>query len=109
MVVDCATLPETLVESTLFGHEKGALTGATHNQCGLIKQADHGTLFLDVIGELPLSLQKSFLRVLEEHRFRPVGGEKEVGSDFRLIAATNQDLDAMVAAGRFRSDLLFSS
>jgi two-component system NtrC family response regulator len=107
VVVDCAALPETLVESTLFGHEKGAFTGATHNQSGLVKQADHGTLFLDEIGELPPSLQKSFLRVLEEHRFRPVGGEKEISSDFRLIAATNQDLDAMVAAGKFRSDLLF--
>jgi len=107
VVVDCAALPESLVESTLFGHEKGAFTGASRTQCGLIKQADRGTLFLDEIGELPLSLQKSFLRVLEEHRFRPVGSEKEIGSDFRLVAATNQDLDAMVEAGAFRRDLLF--
>ncbi|MEW6429308.1 MAG: sigma-54 dependent transcriptional regulator [Thermodesulfobacteriota bacterium] len=107
VVVDCAALPETLVESTLFGHERGAFTGATRNAVGLIKQADGGTLFLDEVGELPLCLQKSFLRVLEERRFRPVGGEKEQSSDFRLVAATNQDLDALVAAGRFRSDLLF--
>ncbi len=107
VVVDCAALPETLVESTLFGHEKGSFTGATRNQCGLVKQADEGTLFLDEIGELPLSLQKTFLRVLEEHRFRPVGSQKEISSDFRLVAATNQDLDAMAAEGKFRSDLLF--
>ena len=107
VVVDCAALPETLVESTLFGHEKGSFTGATRNQSGLVKQADGGTLFLDEIGELPLSLQKAFLRVLEEHRFRPVGSQQEISSDFRLVAATNQDLDAMVAAGKFRSDLLF--
>lgn len=107
VVVDCAALPETLVESTLFGHEKGSFTGATRNQIGLVKQADGGTLFLDEVGEMPLSLQKAFLRVLEEHRFRPVGGERELSSDFRLVAATNRDLDAMVAAGKFRSDLLF--
>ena len=107
VVVDCTALPETLVESTLFGHEKGSFTGATRNQSGLVKQADGGTLFLDEVGEMPLSLQKSFLRVLQEHRFRPVGGEREISSDFRLVAATNKDLDAMVAAGNFRSDLLF--
>jgi len=107
VVVDCAALPETLVESILFGHEKGAFTGATRHQVGLVKHADQGTLFLDEVGELPLTLQKSFLRVLEGHQFRPVGGQHEIGSDFRLVAATNQDLDAMVADGKFRADLLF--
>jgi len=107
VVVDCTSLPETLVESLLFGHEKGSFTGADRAQNGLVRQAHKGTLFLDEIGELPMSLQKSFLRVLQEHRFRPVGANKEVESNFRLIAATNRDLDAMVESGEFRSDLLF--
>ncbi len=107
VVVDCTALPETLVESVLFGHEKGAFTGADRAQDGLIKQSHGGTLFLDEIGELPLIIQKSFLRVLQEHRFRPVGGKHEMESDFRLVAATNRDLDDMVRQGTFRSDLLF--
>ncbi len=107
VVVDCASLPVTLVESTLFGHMKGSFTGAQKDTPGLVKTADGGTLFLDEIGEMPLSLQKVFLRVLQEHRFRPVGGAQEVSSNFRLIAATNQNLDAMVDEGKFRSDLLF--
>jgi two-component system, NtrC family, response regulator len=107
VVVDCTALPETLVESVLFGYEKGAFTGADRSRDGLVRQAHRGTLFLDEIGELPLSLQKTFLRVLQEHRFRPVGGESEVESDYRLVAATNQNLDKLVASGRFRMDLLF--
>lgn len=107
VVVDCAALPETLVESTLFGHLRGAFTGADKPRDGLVKQADGGTLFLDEIGELSISVQKAFLRVLQERRFRPVGGGQEVSSDFRLIAATNRDLEAMVASGNFREDLLF--
>lgn len=107
VVVDCAALPETIVESLLFGHEKGAFTGADKSAGGIIKQAHGGTLFLDEVGELPKSLQKAFLRVLQEHRFRPVGGRTEETSDFRLIAATNRDLDGMVASGSFRNDLLF--
>lgn len=107
VVVDCASLPETLVESTLFGYQKGAFTGADKTQDGLIKRADGGTLFLDEVGELPLSTQKSFLRVLQEKRFRPVGGGMEIRSDFRLIAASNRDLDAMVHHRQFRKDLLF--
>jgi two-component system NtrC family response regulator len=107
VVVDCAALPETLVESVLFGHKKGAYTGASESEDGLIKQADRGTLFLDEIGELPLPIQKSFLRVLQERRFRPVGGSHEITSDFRLVAATNRDLEAMAGKGRFRQDLLF--
>ena len=91
----------------LFGHIKGAFTGADRSQEGLIKQADGGTLFLDEIGELPLSVQVSFLRVIQEHRFRPVGGHQEIASDFRLVAATNRNLEKMVQEGRFREDLFF--
>jgi two-component system NtrC family response regulator len=107
VVVDCAALPENLVESVLFGHEKGAFTGADRAEEGLIKQADGGTLFLDEVGELPLKVQKAFLRVLQEHSFRPVGSKKEIYSDFRLVSATNRDLNHMVTEGRFREDLLF--
>lgn len=107
VIVDCTALPETLVESVLFGHARGAFTGAETSEQGLVKQADGGTLFLDEIGELPLSIQKKFLRVIQEHRFRPVGGRQEVQSDFRLVAATNRDLEEMVKEGRFREDLLF--
>lgn len=107
VVVDCASLPETLVESMLFGHAKGAFTGADHPRSGLIKEADGGTLFLDEIGELPASMQKTFLRVLQEHRFRPIGDKKEVYSNFRLIAATNRNLEKMCHDKRFRKDLLF--
>ncbi len=107
VVVDCAALPETLVESVLFGHSKGAFTGADHARQGLIAQADQGTLFLDEIGELPLELQKAFLRVLQDHRFRPLGAKQEIQSNFRLVAATHRDLEAMAERGRFRKDLLF--
>jgi two-component system, NtrC family, response regulator len=107
IVVDCASLPQTLVESILFGHEKGAFTGAEKARDGLVKQANGGTLFLDEIGELPPSLQKSFLRVLQEHRFRPLGSDREIESDFRLISATNRDLNKMAEGGQFREDLLF--
>jgi two-component system, NtrC family, response regulator len=107
VVVDCTALPETLVESVLFGHEKGAFTGADKTQDGLVKHAHEGTLFLDEVGELPLLIQKAFLRVLQEHRFRPVGAKQEQSSNFRLVAATNRNLDDMVSAGAFRSDLLF--
>jgi two-component system, NtrC family, response regulator len=107
VVVDCASLPQTLVESILFGHEKGAFTGAEKARDGLVKQANGGTLFLDEIGELPPALQKNFLRVLQEHRFRPLGSDREIESDFRLISATNKDLNKMVAEGLFREDLLF--
>jgi two-component system NtrC family response regulator len=107
VVVDCASLTENLLESTLFGHKKGAFTGAQSDHPGLIRLADKGTLFLDEVGEMPLSLQKSFLRVLQERRFRPLGETREVKSDFRLISATNKDLEAMTADGSFRGDLLF--
>jgi len=107
VVVDCAALPESLVESILFGHTKGAFTGADRPRPGLVEQADGGTLFLDEIGDLPLAAQRSFLRVLQERRFRRIGDRRETKSDFRVIAATHRDLDQMVEQGRFRSDLLF--
>ena len=91
----------------LFGHEKGAYTGADRAHEGLAAQANRGTLFLDEVGELPRDVQNSFLRVIQERRFRPVGGSHEIRSDFRLIAATNRNLGAMVERGEFRADLLF--
>lgn len=107
VVVDCASLTETLVESILFGHKKGSFTGAEDDREGLILQADGGTLFLDEVGELPYGMQKAFLRVLEDRSFRPVGDREEMYSNFRLVAATNRNLDRMVEKGRFRRDLLF--
>lgn len=107
VVVDCAALPETLVPSMLFGHEKGAFTSAHKTQQGLIKHADGGTLFLDEVGEMPLETQKAFLRVLQEKRFYPVGGTREETSDFRLVAATHRDLHELSSLGQFRQDLLF--
>nr|WP_320009647.1 sigma-54 dependent transcriptional regulator [uncultured Desulfobulbus sp.] len=107
VVVDCAALPTTLVESILFGHVRGSFTGAEKTQQGLIKKADGGTLFLDEVAEMPLEIQKKFLRVLQEMNFYQVGSTTPQKSDFRLIAATNKDLETMVAEGRFRKDLLF--
>ncbi len=107
VVVDCSVLSENLIESALFGHEKGAFTGADRNRIGLVGLANGGTLFLDEVGELPESIQASFLRVLQEKTFRPIGSQKEVFSDFRVVCATNQDLEQMVTEKRFRSDLLF--
>ena len=107
VVVDCAALAENLVESILFGHKRGAFTGADRDAEGLVSQANGGTLFLDEVGELPLDTQRAFLRVLQEKRFRPVGDVAERHSDFRLIAATNRDLQDMIDAGVFRSDLFY--
>jgi two-component system NtrC family response regulator len=107
VVVDCAALPEALVESILFGHERGAFTSADKSRQGLIKQADGGTLFLDEVGELPLDIQKKFLRVLQERVFRPIGSQVEIRSNFRLIAATNRNLQDLSSEKRFREDLLF--
>jgi len=107
VVVDCASLTENITESILFGHAKGAFTGADRANLGLIRKADGGTLFLDEVGELPLTIQKTFLRVLQEKRFLPVGTQEEVTSNFRLVSATNSELDAEVDAGRFRQDLFF--
>ncbi|MBW6512237.1 MAG: sigma 54-interacting transcriptional regulator [Desulfuromonadaceae bacterium] len=107
VAVDCTVLPETIVSSLLFGYEKGSFTGADKTCEGLIRQAHRGTLFLDEVGELSPTLQKPFLRVLEERRFRPIGNSFEVDSDFRLVAATNRDLQQNVARGQFRQDLLY--
>lgn len=107
VVVDCAAMPDNLIEGLLFGHEKGAFTSADQSREGLILQANGGTLFLDEVGEMPLALQKVFLRVLQERRFRPIGSSREIESDFRLVAATNRNLQQMVEEGSFRSDLLF--
>jgi two-component system NtrC family response regulator len=107
VVVDCAALSEHLVEGELFGHVRGSFTGAHSSRMGLVEQADGGTLFLDEVGELPQTIQAAFLRVLQEKRFRPVGSSSERTSDFRLIAATNRDLEGMCEAGQFRTDLFF--
>lgn len=107
IAVGCGALPDTLVESILFGYEKGAFTGADKKQDGLIKQAEGGTLMLDEIGDLPLKVQKTLLRSLQEKTIRPLGGKIEFPVDFRLISATNRDLDKMVENKEFRKDLLY--
>jgi transcriptional regulator with GAF, ATPase, and Fis domain len=105
--LNCAALTSTLAESELFGHRKGAFTGAATDRRGLIRAADGGTLFLDEIGELELGLQAKLLRVLQENRVRPVGADREDPVSVRILAATNRDLPAMVQQGLFRSDLLY--
>ena len=105
--INCGAIPENLLESELFGHEKGAFTGAVGLKQGKFEFADRGTLFLDEVGEMSLSLQVKLLRVLQEHEFQRVGGNKDVQVDVRIIAATNKDLQEEVASGRFRSDLFF--
>jgi two-component system response regulator PilR (NtrC family) len=107
VVVNCGALPEALMESELFGHEKGAFTGATGKSEGLVRAADKGTLFLDEIGELAPGLQVKLLRVLQERKVRPVGGSREHDVDIRVISATNRDLDADVKTGAFRQDLFY--
>ena len=105
--VNCAAFAENLLESELFGHERGAFTGATERKRGLLEMADGGTLFLDEIGELSLSLQPKLLRLLQEKRFRRVGGNSEIDCDVRVVAATNRDLPERIADGSFREDLYY--
>lgn len=105
--VNCAAIPENLFESELFGHEKGAFTGADRNHRGRFEQATGGTLFLDEVGELPLALQSKLLRALQEQRISRVGGEHDIAVNARVVAATNRDLQAMAKSGAFREDLYF--
>jgi len=105
--LNCAALPETLLESELFGHEKGAFTGAVKSTKGLFTQAHGGTLFLDEIGDMPLSTQSKLLRVLQERQFYPVGSESPIDVDVRVIVATNKDLEDQVRKGLFRDDLFY--
>jgi transcriptional regulator with GAF, ATPase, and Fis domain len=105
--VNCAAIPRDLIASELFGHEKGAFTGATQQRLGKFELANGGTLFLDEVGELPAETQIALLRVLQEHEFERVGGTRPIRADVRVIAATNRDLQAAISAGSFRSDLFY--
>jgi transcriptional regulator with GAF, ATPase, and Fis domain len=107
VIIDTPTIPEALLESEIFGHEKGAFTGADRQKSGRIELADRGTLFLDEVGELPLSIQGKLLRVLEQKTFVRIGSNRVLSSDFRLVAATNRNLADQVAQGRFRQDLFY--
>jgi two-component system response regulator HydG len=105
--VNCGAVPEHLLESELFGHERGAFTGAVKTRLGRLEMANQGTLFLDEVGEIGLAMQVNLLRALEEKRFLRLGGQREVESDFRLICATHRDLDRLVEEGRIRSDFYY--
>lgn len=107
VAINCAAIPEQLLESTLFGHEKGAFTGASQAQAGKFEQAENGTLLLDEISEMPLLLQAKLLRVLQEREVERVGGQKPIKVNIRVLATTNRDMTAEVAAGRFREDLYY--
>ncbi len=107
MAVNCAAIPEALLESELFGHEKGAFTGAESQRIGKFEECEGGTLFLDEVGDMPLLMQSKVLRAIQEKEFQRIGGNETVKSDVCIVAATNRDLDAMVASGAFRADLCF--
>ena len=105
--VDCGAIPESLLESEFFGHEKGAFTGADNVRIGLLEYADQGTFFLDELGELPSLLQAKLLRTLQERKIRRVGGRQEIDIDVRIVAATARDLDELIRLGQFRQDLYY--
>ena len=107
IAINCGAIPTELMESELFGHKKDSFTGATQDKQGLIQSAHGGSLFLDEIAELPLSMQVKLLRAVQEKRIRPVGSDTEIDVDFRVISASHQDLDALVQQGKFRQDLFF--
>ncbi|MBU1711562.1 MAG: sigma-54 dependent transcriptional regulator [Proteobacteria bacterium] len=107
LVINCVAIPETLLESELFGYEKGAFTGAAHRRVGKIEQAHEGTVFLDEIGDMPINLQAKILRLLQEKSIERLGGREKIGTDVRIIAATNRDLEEAISAGRFREDLYY--
>ena len=107
VAINCAAIPENLLESELFGHEKGAFTGAIRTVEGKVEQADGGTLFLDEVGDIPLALQVKLLRFLQERTIERIGGRKPIAVDTRIVCATHQDLEAMIADGRFREDLYY--
>ena len=107
LVINCVAIPENLLESELFGYEKGAFTGASHRRVGKIEQANHGTVFLDEIGDMPLNIQAKILRLLQEKSIERIGGRETIPVDVRIIAATNRDLENAIAKGRFREDLYF--
>ena len=107
LVINCVAIPETLLESELFGYEKGAFTGATHRKIGKIEQANHGTIFLDEIGDMPFSLQSKILRLLEERSVERIGGRETIPVDVRIIAATNRNLESAIQNGTFREDLYY--
>jgi DNA-binding NtrC family response regulator len=106
-VINCVAIPETLLESELFGYEKGAFTGATHRRVGKIEQANGGTIFLDEIGDMPINLQAKILRLLQEKCVERLGGRETIHVDVRIIAATNRNLEQMIAATSFREDLYY--
>ena len=107
LVINCVAIPETLLESELFGYEKGAFTGATHRRIGKIEQANNGTVFLDEIGDMPLSIQAKVLRLLQERSIERLGGRNTIPVNVRIIAATNRDLESAIVQGRFREDLYY--
>jgi len=107
LAINCSAIPETLLESELFGHERGAFTGAERRRIGKFEQCNHGTLFLDEVGDMALSAQVKMLRLLQEGRFERVGGSETLSIDVRVIAATNQDLESLIEQGRFRKDLYY--